>query len=82
VFVKLVNASSVQQTVDFKIAAANGIAGSAAVTTLSGNTTQETNSIDDRTRIVPVTSTIQNAGLAFRRVVPRYSIQVLDISLK
>jgi len=82
VFVKLVNASSVPQTVDFKIAAANGIAGNAAVTTLSGNTTQETNSIDDRTRIVPVTSTIQNAGLAFRHVVPRYSIQVLDISLK
>ncbi|HKO10743.1 MAG TPA: alpha-L-arabinofuranosidase C-terminal domain-containing protein [Acidobacteriaceae bacterium] len=82
VFVKLVNASSVPQTVDFKIAGANGIAGNAAVTTLSGNTTQETNSIDDRTRIVPVTSTIQNAGLAFRHVVPRHSIQVLDIPLK
>ena len=82
VFIKLVNASSVPQTVDFKIAGANGIAGNAAVASLSGNTTQEANSIDARTRIVPVTSTMQNVGPEFTHVVPRYSIQVLDILLK
>jgi alpha-N-arabinofuranosidase len=81
-FVKLVNASSVPQTVDVKVAGANAVAGKATVTTLTGNTTQETNSIAERTRIVPVTSTIQNAGATFRHVVPRYAIQVLDLSLQ
>jgi alpha-L-arabinofuranosidase len=51
------------------------------VTTLSGRTTLETNSISDPTHIVPVVSSIVNAGAKFAHTVPKYAVQVLDIDL-
>ncbi len=79
---KLVNASSSAQTVAIKLNGAARVSNKATVTTLGGRTTQETNSISEPTRIVPVVSSIANAGAAFSHSVPMYSIQVLDIDLK
>jgi alpha-N-arabinofuranosidase len=78
---KLVNASSMPQPVRIKLNGAAHVTGKATVTTLSGKTTQETNSITEPTRVVPVVSSIANAGAAFTYTLPRYSIQVLDLDL-
>jgi alpha-N-arabinofuranosidase len=78
---KLVNASSMPQPVEIKLNGATHVSDKASVTTLSGKTTQETNSITEPTRIVPVVSSILNAGAAFTHTLPRYSIQVLDLDL-
>ncbi len=78
---KLVNASSVPQSVEIKLSGAGHVQPRSTVTTLSGKTTQDTNSITEPTRIVPVVSNIENAGTTFIHTVPRYSIQVLDITL-
>ena len=55
---KLVNASSLPQRVAIKLSGAAHIRSQATVTTLRGNTTQETNSITDPNRIVPVAGNI------------------------
>jgi alpha-N-arabinofuranosidase len=81
-FIKLVNASSVPQPIEIKLDGANGVAGKATVITLSGKTTEETNSITQPTHIVPITSTISNAGAHFSYTLPRYSIQVFDVSVE
>jgi alpha-N-arabinofuranosidase len=81
-FVKLVNASSIAQGVEIKLDGARRVASKATVTTLSGRTTQETNSITGPARIVPVTSTITNAAPSFNYSLPKYSIQVLDIAME
>ncbi len=81
-FVKLVNASSMAQPVEIKLNGAAHVRSNAAVTTLSGRTTQETNSIADPTRIVPVKGSMTNAGPAFTHTVPRYSIQVVELVLE
>jgi alpha-N-arabinofuranosidase len=47
--------------------------------TLRGNTPQETNSISDPERLVPVSSTVHNIAATFDHTLPPYSIQVLDI---
>jgi alpha-L-arabinofuranosidase len=78
---KLVNASSMSQPVEIKLNGAAVVNRKATVTTLSGKTTQETNSITEPTRIVPVVSNIMNAGSTFRHTLPKYSIQILDIDL-
>ena len=78
-FVKLVNASSIPQPVNLKLTVASHVQSKATLTTLSGNTTQETNSITERTKIVPVVTSIANAGTTFIHTLPKYSIQVLDI---
>jgi alpha-N-arabinofuranosidase len=78
---KLVNASSTPQPVEIKLVGANRVGSKAIVITLSGKTTQETNSITEPTRIVPVTSSITNAGTTFTHTLPRFSIQVMDLDL-
>ncbi len=80
-YLKLVNASSDPQAVTIKLDGAAHVHETAKVTTLSGKTTEETNSITDPTRIVPQTSNITNAAKSFTHTVPRYAIQVLDLDL-
>ncbi len=80
-FVKLVNASSTPQPVSLKLIGAPGVQTKATLTTLSGNTAQETNSITEPRRIVPAVSSISNASASFTHTLPRYSIQVIDIKL-
>jgi alpha-N-arabinofuranosidase len=78
---KLVNASSMPQSVEIKLTGATHVNSKATVTTLSGKTTQETNSITEPARVIPTVSSIANAGAAFPYTLPKYSIQVLDIDL-
>jgi alpha-L-arabinofuranosidase len=78
---KLVNASSMPQPIAIKLAGAAHIRSHATVTTLSGNTTQETNSITDPNRIVPAVDNIANAAATFTQTVPKYAIQVIDIDM-
>lgn len=82
VHLKLVNASSKAQPVEITLMGASRVQSKAAVTTLRGRTTQETNSITEPTRIVPVASTLTNAGATFSYTLPRYSIQVLDLRME
>jgi alpha-N-arabinofuranosidase len=78
---KLVNASSTAQSVQINLTGATHVHPKATLTTLSGKTTQQTNSITDPTRIVPVGSSIANASPTFTHTLPKYSIQILDIDL-
>ena len=75
------NASSVAQTVEIKLVGATHVESKASVITLSGETTQETNSIAEPSRIVPVTTSITNAASTFNHRMPKYSVQVIEISL-
>jgi alpha-N-arabinofuranosidase len=78
-YVKLVNASSLPQPLDIKIKGAAHIRSALTITTLRGETTEATNSITAPARIVPVVSHTSTAAVAFRHLVPQYSIQVLEI---
>ena len=78
---KLVNASSIAQPLEIKLAGASHVQPKAAITTLSAPTPQTTNSITDPTRVVPISTTINNAAPTFTHTLPRYSIQILDLNL-
>ena len=78
-YIKLVNAASVSQSVDIKIQGASHIRPAMTITTLHGATTKDTNSITDPKHIVPVITHATTAASTFRHIIPAYSIQVLDI---
>jgi alpha-N-arabinofuranosidase len=78
-YLKLVNASSEPQPVVIKIQGASRIRPAMTITTLSGATTKDTNSITAPEHIVPVVTHATNAAANFRHVVPKYAIQVLEI---
>lgn len=81
-FLKLVNGSSTPQPLEIKLVGATQVKPTSTLVSLSAHTTEETNSISDPARIVPVQSTINNASADFHHVVPAYSIQVLAVALK
>jgi alpha-N-arabinofuranosidase len=82
IHLKLVNASSMPQAVRIHLSGVTSVDKDASLTTLRGNTPEETNSITDPRRIMPVSSAIHNAAATFEHTLPPYSIQVLDIKAR
>jgi alpha-N-arabinofuranosidase len=76
---KLVNATSVPQTIQINISGAKSVDRNALLITLAGHTTAETNTIDNPERIVPHTAAITTAGNSFSHSIPAYSIEVLEL---
>lgn len=78
---KLVNASSSQQTIDIAL---DGLSGThkAKIQSLKAASTQATNTITAPDRIRPVDSSQTIKGGSLSYVLPAYSIQVLDVDLK
>ena len=79
---KLVNASSIEQAVTITLQGAGAESHTARVSTLHANTIWATNTIQAPARIVPANSTVKINGERLPYVVPPYSIQVLDVTLK
>jgi alpha-L-arabinofuranosidase len=82
IHLKLVNGSSLPQTVHIHLGGVTTVNKEAQLTTLRGNTPEETNSITNPGRILPIVSSIHNAATSFEHNMPPYSIQVLDIQAK
>ncbi|QHN03282.1 alpha-N-arabinofuranosidase [Granulicella sp. WH15] len=79
VYLKLVNASTIPQPLNIKIAGAGKLASTASLLTLTAKDTTDTNTLTDPERIVPVAGTLSNVGATFTHTVPAYSIQVVEI---
>ena len=78
VFLKLVNAESVPQSIDLKLTGAT-LAPPAKVWTLNAGSTEATNTIDTPESIVPKESTLSKVSSDLHYTVPAYSIQVLEL---
>jgi alpha-L-arabinofuranosidase len=76
-YLKLVNASTDPQSIDLNIDGAK-LASTAKLISLHANDTQETNSIDDPDRIVPVESRLSNVSSSFHHNLPGLSIQAIE----
>jgi alpha-L-arabinofuranosidase len=75
-YLKLVNASSDAQPVEIHFDGVK-IAPTAKLIGIRAHDTQETNSITDPERIVPVESALHDVSNRFHQTVPGYSIQVI-----
>jgi alpha-N-arabinofuranosidase len=81
-YLKLVNASSAPQPISIQLDGAADVEKNGQLVTLSATNTQETNSLADPERIIPVERTIQDAAATFTQILPPYSIQVLELHAK
>ena len=82
IYLKLVNASSVAQSIGISLTGTSSVETNATLVTLSANDPAETNTILTPQRIVPVKSTLKNASATFTHITPPYSIQVLELRSK
>jgi alpha-L-arabinofuranosidase len=82
VYLKLVNASSVPQSVNIEIAGAGGVSKTGTLVSLEAANPAATNTILTPKRIVPVKTKLSDAGAKFSHMVPPYAIQVLELQPK
>ena len=81
-YIKMVNASSAAQPLQFAIDGVKNISPVAPVVTLSAHTPAATNSINHPRNVVPVDSRFKRASSKFTYTLPAYSIQVLRVKTK
>jgi len=79
IFLKIVNRLGSPQSVHVKITGANNVVSSAEAAIMSASSPDDTNSIQEPTKIVPVTSNVDGLGADFTRAFPPYSITVLQL---
>jgi alpha-N-arabinofuranosidase len=80
IFIKLVNASSIPLQIDFNLSGTAQVKREGTLITLTAVTNEQTNSITDPNRIIPVERKLKNVSVHFRHEIPGYAIQVLEIA--
>ncbi len=82
IFLKVVNSAGAAQTVRMEL---NGIAGverKGEAVVMSSASPEDTNSITEPAKIVPVTAAVDGLGTNFTRSFPAYSVTILRIKAK
>ena len=82
IYLKLVNGNPEPQSVNLNLSGVADVAKSAKLISLSAKSMAATNTIQNPAAIVPVESTINNAGSKFSHEVPGYSIQIIELKTK
>ncbi|HEY4206401.1 MAG TPA: alpha-L-arabinofuranosidase C-terminal domain-containing protein, partial [Puia sp.] len=79
VYIKLVNTQPTPQTVNINLEGARKIARNGTEWVLKAESPEDTNTITQPDKIVPVQSTIKGLGKTFSRTLPAWSITVLEL---
>jgi alpha-N-arabinofuranosidase len=82
VILKIVNTVGTEQGVRVEIVGTRGIAAKGEAIVLSAGKPEDTNSITEPTKLVPVTTVIDGLGTNFTRTFPPYSITVLRLKTR
>jgi alpha-N-arabinofuranosidase len=81
-YLKLVNASSAPQPIAIQLQGAGSVEKTAKLISLSATNTEETNTIDDPERIVPVEHELKDVSESITHTLPAYSIEVIELHAK
>jgi len=79
IYVKLVNTLGKQQPVEINLKGISKVLPDATLIVVKGNKPEDTNSITDPEKIVPLTSKINGVAPVFTRMLDPYSVSILEI---
>ena len=79
IYLKVVNTIAKKQTIKINLSGAAKVMPEAALVVVKGAKPDDTNSITDPEKIVPVTSTIQGIKPAFSRTLDPYSVSIIEL---
>jgi alpha-N-arabinofuranosidase len=79
VYLKIVNTTAKKQAIKIKLAGVNAVNPNATLVVIKGDTPDDTNTLSEPVKIVPVTSAIKGIGTSFSRVLDPYSVSILQI---
>ena len=79
IFLKIINRLGSPQSIHVKITGANNVNSSAEAVVMSASSPDDTNSIQEPTKIIPVTSNVDGLSADFTRAFPPFSITILKV---
>jgi alpha-N-arabinofuranosidase len=79
IYVKVVNGAGKPQDIHVEITGASAIQSTGQATVLSAASPDDTNSIQEPKKLVPVTTPVTGLGKSFTRTFPPYSVTVLQL---
>jgi alpha-L-arabinofuranosidase len=82
IFLKVVNRLGTPQPVKIEISGASSVEAEGEAVVLKANSPDDTNSIQEPMKIVPVTEKVEGLGADFTREFPPYSITILELKAK
>jgi alpha-N-arabinofuranosidase len=82
IYLKVVNSLGTSQPVKIQISGASAIEAEGSATVMKAGSPDDTNSIQEPMKIVPVTEKIEGLGTDFTHEFPPYSITVLELKAK
>jgi len=82
IYLKVVNRLGTPQPVHVQISGASAVESQGAATVLKADKPDDTNSIQEPAKIVPVTENVDGLGTDFTREFPPYSITILELKAK
>lgn len=82
IYLKVVNSTATAQKVKLDIQGVTGVASKGTAITLKAASTDDTNTITEPEKIVPVTTTVKGLGKHSEQSFPAYSITVLQMQTK
>jgi alpha-N-arabinofuranosidase len=82
IYLKVVNSLPTPQPVTVEISGAAAVAAKGSAIVLKANKLDDTNSLLEPTKIVPVTEKVKGLGTSFTRIFPAFSITILELKTK
>jgi alpha-N-arabinofuranosidase len=82
IYLKVVNRQSTAQPVHIQISGTTAVEAQGTAIVLKADKPDDTNSIQEPTKIVPVTETADGLGTDFTREFPPYSVTILELKAK
>ncbi|HYJ64172.1 MAG TPA: alpha-L-arabinofuranosidase C-terminal domain-containing protein, partial [Parafilimonas sp.] len=79
IYLKIVNTTAKKETVKINLNGVMKLAAEATLVVVKGNRPDETNTITEPEKIVPVTSTIKGIKPSFTRTLDPYSVNILEL---
>ncbi|HEY0244588.1 MAG TPA: alpha-L-arabinofuranosidase C-terminal domain-containing protein [Mucilaginibacter sp.] len=79
VYLKVVNATGKSQPVDIDLKGVGNLSADGTLVVIKGDKPEDTNTINDPEKIVPVTSKIKGISKAFTRTFDPYSVSILKL---
>ncbi len=82
IYLKVVNTLDTPQPIKIELSGVASVDSTGKATLLRANSPDDTNSIDQPKKIAPVTKAVHGLGKEFTRVIPPYTIAVLELKAK
>ena len=80
IYLKIVNTTAQKQPLKINLAGVTKVSPNATLVVVKGNKPDDTNTISDPVRIVPVTSALKGITSSFLRMLDPYSVNILELT--